>query len=345
MNRKGNAMAIIAMLVLVTAVPLAGAKVTANQSLGSGWNLVGLPQNSEPIAPADFISGLEGVVVMWSADENLMFDPAMPDSVNTLQVLEPGRAFWIYINNPEKQNKTLDVLEVSEVKLTLHPGENNIFTPFYMADILCSKFSQDIKGVRTIHAYNPEKGWLLYDPAMPEFLDDFWSIQAGTAYRVYVEYPTDQVINVQVENPKVIVPEPEVNESVPIVYHLSDVSEQSGMAEVFVNLTSKLEEPIASIVFDLSFNHSVLNLTAVENGNLNNGWANPRFDSDGKVLLFYHGNGTELTGNLSGTVATLKFRIEDPEMGSSINMSSMQIGNVAFDFGSVAVGINTTFRG
>lgn len=351
MNRNGdlvNRAIAFAILALLIAVPLAGAKVTANQTIGYGWNFIGIPPNSDPITPADSIRGLEGVTVLWSADKNLMYDPAMPDSINTFQMVNPGEVFWVYISNPEKQTKTVAISsEASEVKLTLHPGENYIFTPFYMREILCSKLAQDIKGVRIIHTYNTETAaWLIYDPAMPEFLDDFLNIRAGTAYRIFVDYPTDQILNLEVENPKIIIPPPEVNDSVPIVFGVSDGFGQTGeTVDVLVNITSQLEEPIASVILDLGFNHSVINLSGVENGNLNSDWSNPGFDADGKVVLVYHGNGTELTGNFSGTIATLKFKVlESSESESSINISSMLIGNTAYDFGSVAIGTNGTIR-
>lgn len=342
MNRKGDIKAIVfAILVLLTTVPSAAAEITVNQTLGFGWNLVGVPSNGFSMSPSEYAEGLQGVVIIRSVDD-LFYDPALPDSVNTLKSLESGKAFWIYINNPEKQNKTLDVLETLEVKLTLHPGENYIFTPFYMVDILCSKFAQDIKGVRIIHTYNSETAeWLLYDPAMPEFLDDFWSIRAGTAYRIYVDYPTDQVITLPVENPKPAKPAPLVT------FEVSNAIGRNGESvSVYVNLTSRLpEDSIAAIRLSLVYDHSVIKLNNVEKGYITSGWQfKAGDDSMPNVSLVYPGIGTAITGGTSGSVAILNFSVlGEPGMQTAVNISSLEISNAYGDVEEVKEGTNGVF--
>ncbi|MEE9269903.1 MAG: S8 family serine peptidase [Candidatus Krumholzibacteria bacterium] len=69
--------------------------------LATGWNLVSyLPD--VPDSTAHALGGVlaSTVVVLGFDGAGLMFDPAIPPEFNTLQVMEPGRGYWIKTTGP-----------------------------------------------------------------------------------------------------------------------------------------------------------------------------------------------------------------------------------------------------
>jgi len=71
---------------------------TAVLELRTGWNLAGFPlQNSMEVEEA-FAELISSGILEKVQSETESFDPDLPGAFNTLDVLEPGQAYWVQVN-------------------------------------------------------------------------------------------------------------------------------------------------------------------------------------------------------------------------------------------------------
>lgn len=128
------------------------------------------------------------------------------------------------------------------------------------------------------------------------------------------------------------------------------INDASGNPNTFVNvpvnITNVLNEPIAGIVLDISYDSSVINLTAssVEKGTLTSAWDSPNFNpANGLLSIVYHGAGTEIPVASSGSIVVLNFSVVGaPGTSSVMNINAIQLSNIAGDIGTASA-VNGTF--
>jgi hypothetical protein len=129
------------------------------------------------------------------------------------------------------------------------------------------------------------------------------------------------------------------------------VNDTSGDPNTFVlvpvNITKVQNESIAGIIFDISFDPSVINLTRdrVEKGDLTSAWDSPGFNpANGRISIVFNGSGTEIPINGSGSVVLLNFSVVGaPGAKSAMNISRIQISNLSGTVGTASAR-NGTFR-
>lgn len=122
------------------------------------------------------------------------------------------------------------------------------------------------------------------------------------------------------------------------------VNDTSGYPNTFVKvpviITNVQNESIASIIFDISFNPSVINLTrdGVQKGDLTSAWDSPRFNPDnGRISILYSNNGTEISKGRSGTVVILNFSVVGvPGAKSVMNISRIQLSDLSGALGTAS---------
>ncbi len=137
------------------------------------------------------------------------------------------------------------------------------------------------------------------------------------------------------------------------------VTDAQGNQSIFVlvpvNITNAQNGPIAGIVFDISFNSSVINLTSanVNRGDLTSGWDSPVYNpATGLIQFVYGGSGTEIPDGVTGSVIILKFSIVgSPGSKTNMSISGIQLSDLNGSIGTapakngifvVANGIITT---
>lgn len=101
-------------------------------SLQAGWNLVSLPLLSGSVSPASLFG--TAVEEVWTYDTGnsaavdgwLTYTEGAPEGVNTLSVLEPGRAYWVKVSSGLSVSVSEASLEgpVTPPSVTLHTGWN-----------------------------------------------------------------------------------------------------------------------------------------------------------------------------------------------------------------------------
>jgi hypothetical protein len=113
------------------------------------------------------------------------------------------------------------------------------------------------------------------------------------------------------------------------------VSDAQGNQNTFVlvpvNITNAQNGPIAGILFGISFNSSIINLTSarVTRGGLTSAWFAPSFNPNtGLIQISYTGSGTEIPNGASGSVVVLNFSVIG-SLGttSNINISGIQLSD------------------
>src|SRR3972149_1405345 len=118
--------------------------------------------------------------------------------------------------------------------------------------------------------------------------------------------------------------------------------DQNTYVEVPVNITNVQNDSIASIIFDITFDPSVLNLTKVNMekkaalGDLTSQWDSPFFNPlNGRIGLVYGGSGTEIPVGASGSVVMLNFSVVGaPGSQSTMNISRIQLSNLTGNVGT-----------
>ncbi len=128
------------------------------------------------------------------------------------------------------------------------------------------------------------------------------------------------------------------------------VNNASGSPNTFVqvpmNITNVQNGPIISIIFSVSFNAGVINLTStrVTRGGLTSAWDSPSYNpATGVIQITYGGSGTEIPNGASGSVVTLNFSVVGgPGTTSSMNISNIQLSDMEYNVGA-APAKNGTF--
>jgi hypothetical protein len=145
---------------------------------GPGWNLISLPLQPNDTAIGSVLSGLSGQYAsVWSFQNGLwlVYDPANPD-FSDLTLMEAGWGYWMNMTGPA----TLSVTGTEPSQsIDLITGWNlvgyNSSTARAIADALTSINSNVI----SVWAFM-NNGWLVYDPANPDFSDlDFMTPGVG----------------------------------------------------------------------------------------------------------------------------------------------------------------------
>jgi len=113
-----------------------------------------------------------------------------------------------------------------------------------------------------------------------------------------------------------------------------------------VNITNVQNESIAGIVFDISFDPSVINLTKnhVQKGDLTSAWDSPGLNpANGRISIVFGGSGTEIPVNGSGSVVVLNFSVVGaPGAKSAMNISGIQLSGLEGALGTAQAN-NGTF--
>jgi len=122
---------------------------------------------------------------------------------------------------------------------------------------------------------------------------------------------------------------------------INDASGNPGtFVNVPVNITNVLNESIAGIVLDITFDSSVINLTAnrVEKGALTSTWDSPSFNPvNGRLSIVFTGEGTEIPVGSSGSIVILNFSVVGaPGAFSTMNIDTIQLSNIAGDIGTAS---------
>ncbi|HWQ96112.1 MAG TPA: cohesin domain-containing protein, partial [Candidatus Methylomirabilis sp.] len=114
--------------------------------------------------------------------------------------------------------------------------------------------------------------------------------------------------------------------------------DQNTSVEVPVNITDVQGDPVAGIIFDVTYDPNVLNLTKpnVKRGSLTAEWDAPLINlATGRVSIVYGGSGTEIPTGASGSVIILNFSvIGAPGAQSPLNVSQIQLSNEGGDVGT-----------
>ena len=109
-------------------------------------------------------------------------------------------------------------------------------------------------------------------------------------------------------------------------------------AEVPVNITTVQNGPIISVIFDISFDKSVINVVDVQNGALTSSWDNPAYNNTfpwgTRVSIVYDGQTEHALQNESiGSIALLNFSVSG-ELGetSMMNLTNIQLAEGPPDY-------------
>ncbi len=114
------------------------------------------------------------------------------------------------------------------------------------------------------------------------------------------------------------------------------VNDTSGNPNTFVkvpvNITDVHHESIAGIIFEISFDPNVINLTKdhVQNGDLTFAWDIPSFNpSNGKISIVLENSTTAIPTGVSGSVVILNFSVVGaPGAKSEMNISEIQLSGL-----------------
>ncbi len=122
------------------------------------------------------------------------------------------------------------------------------------------------------------------------------------------------------------------------VFGIHDAIGNPGTAvNVSVELTNTTDAPIVCMLFDLSYNASVVVVSGVERGGLTTTWDPPssnNFAWGTRILLVYDGVATHAIQNgSSGSIAMINFTvIGAPGSSSGMNLSAIQLATGAPDY-------------
>lgn len=197
MSKINFAILIIALIALAT-VPGVSATTALpihEQLLKNGWNEIVIPNDVKSMTPQEYVQGINGVLTVWHWDGSnwKLFDPVMPEQLNTLLAIEPGKLYSVHIDYPTDQIKTLVLATVIESAVfsdgqfvqILEPGWNKISLP-EGGTITPEYFASVFPDIDVIWTYNPSTlVWELYDPVMPHALNTLSLLKAGELYYVY----------------------------------------------------------------------------------------------------------------------------------------------------------------
>ena len=110
------------------------------------------------------------------------------------------------------------------------------------------------------------------------------------------------------------------------------------IVSVPVNITNPQNGPIATIIFNISYNKTVINFTEVQNGDLTSvGWNMPTYSEDDweKIKIMVTHNGPDeyaIQNGTNGSVVIVNFSVlGEPGETSYMNLSGIQLSNLDGD--------------
>ncbi|KAF5437424.1 Cohesin domain-containing protein [Candidatus Methanophagaceae archaeon] len=110
---------------------------------------------------------------------------------------------------------------------------------------------------------------------------------------------------------------------------------------VSVNITEVKDGPVPSLIFDISYDNSVINVTDVQNGTLTSDWDTPAYcnhEGGTKVAIVYDSVDEHAIQNVStGSVVVLNFSV----IGEAGDTSEMNLSNIQLAEGSPDYQIGT----
>lgn len=106
-----------------------------------------------------------------------------------------------------------------------------------------------------------------------------------------------------------------------------------------VNITNVQSGPVISIIFDIAYDNSVINVVDVQKGTLTSFWDNPAINNFAwgtRVSLVYDGQMPHALQNRStGSVVLLTFNvIGKPNKTSEMNLTNIQLADEAYNIGT-----------
>ncbi len=122
----------------------------------------------------------------------------------------------------------------------------------------------------------------------------------------------------------------------------SGYSNASVAVPVSVNITEVKDGPVPSLIFDISYDNSVINVTDVQNGTLTSDWDTPAYcnhEGGTKVAIVYDSVDEHAIQNVStGSVVVLNFSV----IGEAGDTSEMNLSNIQLAEGSPDYQVGTT---
>jgi hypothetical protein len=124
--------------------------------------------------------------------------------------------------------------------------------------------------------------------------------------------------------------------------------DQGTYVVVPVTITNVQDGPIICIIFDICYNHSVIEVVGVQNGNLTSYWDDPAFNNafgwGTRVSIVYDGQTAHgLRNGAAGSIVLLNLSVSgEPGETSRMNLTNIQFSDTAYKLGT-APAKNGTF--
>ena len=172
--------------------------VTHSIPLVAGWNLISFKVHPENTAVATVLASIDGnydLIYAWDATVTsnnwLLYDPAMPPFLNSLDHLDETMGFWIHMTTADTLDITGTIPVTTNINLsTTAGGWNLVGYPSTANRLLPAALSDN--GVGTdfslVYAYHADDDppWKLFDVDMPPFLNSLTELSPGWGYWVKV---------------------------------------------------------------------------------------------------------------------------------------------------------------
>lgn len=169
---------------ITTTLPLAGTiPPTSTIELCEGWNLIGLPmEQARPVRNALYsIEGRYSLVFGYDpadpADPWQIYDTAAPDWSNDLEMMLPGRGYWILAT----EDTTLTIANVGEDPIAnlISPSEisTEISSVTFITDVIGTAYSDILESWTLSYRMESESNWIPFafgtTPVLTDVLDQF----------------------------------------------------------------------------------------------------------------------------------------------------------------------------
>ena len=145
-------------------------------SLHQGWNLIGF--NVEPndlnVAPifAPISNSLEQINT-----QTQVYNPALPDFLNTLDVLQNGQGYYMHLNQDVDFTITGKSINLSALQINLHAGWNLISYPSQNPQDIQTALSSIMPYIIQVNTQTQ-----VFNPALPDFLNTLTQLEPGKGY-------------------------------------------------------------------------------------------------------------------------------------------------------------------
>jgi hypothetical protein len=158
-----------------------------NIYLIQGWNLISIPvilDNTTVPSQFESIKGNYTSVFAYNTTAHRwdLFNPTLPDFLNTLYYLDETMGFWIQM----EQNDTLTVQGVipETTTFTMHSDWNLIGYPTLTIQEPSVVFEKVQENCSSLYMYNTTdpSPWKLYNPDVPSFLNNLHYMYPGYGY-------------------------------------------------------------------------------------------------------------------------------------------------------------------